>query len=119
MEIQDARSFQYYLPHASTDSTDQYADASGIAFSRRDVEERAEMEEMLLEGFDLPFVDEDDFNYYPERSPRPLCAVSTESLVAGDSMKEVESGETAESAKRRLKFREAVVGLAKKLTCKQ
>lgn len=74
------------MPHISSSSIDFYTDASWIAFDLRESNEQEETEEMLINDIDLPFVQEDDFNYYPELSPRvhgPSSAVADESPVLG------------------------------------
>ncbi|KAL5384236.1 hypothetical protein DPSP01_005381 [Paraphaeosphaeria sporulosa] len=129
MDVQDALSFQYYLAPISTDSADHYTDASWVAFDMRGAHERAETEEMLLGDFYLPFVDKDNFNYYPERSPRPLGAVSMEeNLVLKDRLEEVKSEKlvekvqevkVVEKARRKSRLKEMMTRLAKNLSCKQ
>jgi hypothetical protein len=52
--------------------------------------EQAETEELMARDYELPFIYEDDFNYYPETSELPYneCMASTqESLVLGRGMK--------------------------------
>lgn len=110
--------FQYYIPHISSNSVDYYTDASWAAFDMRDANERAETEAMLLDDFDLPFVDEEDFNYYPGRSPRPLYvavgARMEESLVSGLKVEQAQKGKS-----QRFRLREMVGGLAKRMSCRQ
>jgi hypothetical protein len=87
------------MPHISSSSIDFYTDASWIAFDLRESNEQEETEEMLINDIDLPFVQEDDFNYYPELSPRvhgPSSAVADESPVLGkgEEVKIVRQDET-------------------------
>ncbi|KAF2446854.1 hypothetical protein P171DRAFT_240449, partial [Karstenula rhodostoma CBS 690.94] len=123
---QDGPAFRYYLPHISSNSVDYYTDASWVAFDMRDANERAETEEMLLGDFDLPFVDEDDFNYYPGKSLRPLSAAEDasagESLVLGDELEEAEAVKSVrlvEKVRRKFGLRDRVGRLSMKLSCKR
>jgi hypothetical protein len=122
-DTQDVGIFQYYLPHISSKNEDHYA--SWVAFDMRDANEQAETEEMVLNDFDLPFVEEDDFNYYPGRSPRPLytadIATTEESLMLGDELVtelSVKSNKLAEKTRHWSRLREMMVKLTKRMSCK-
>ena len=76
---------------------DHYTDVSWIAFGSREPDEQVETEDMLFNDIDLPFVQGDDFNCYPERSPRVHgpSPVVVESPVLGKVVTVAEKEETA------------------------
>ncbi|KAF1978021.1 hypothetical protein BU23DRAFT_654241 [Bimuria novae-zelandiae CBS 107.79] len=86
VERQDDLAFCYYLPRISSTTKDHYTDAPWVAFDVRKSDEQTESEEM---EFDLPFVQDKDFQYYPRKNSQvhgPEAARKEESsLVDNES----------------------------------
>lgn len=84
--------FQYYLPHISNSSADFYTSQDWVAYDMREASEQVETETLIAGDLDLPFIHEDDFNYYPATADELSCASgfstdTDESLLAGRRLK--------------------------------
>jgi hypothetical protein len=124
-DTKDAEESQYSFPSTSSHSEGHYA--PWIVFDMCDASQQAETEEVVLDDFDLPYVEEEDFNYYPERSPRPQqlyiagMAATEESLILRNDLKmsqPMKSNMLAEKTRHKFKLRETMVKLAQRLSCK-
>lgn len=94
VQVHDALVFQYYMPQISSSSRNFYTDTSWVAFDLIQPNEHAETEKTLLDDMNLPFVQEDDFNYYPQLSPRvhgPNTVLAEEVPVLGESFSDLDS----------------------------
>jgi len=80
--------FHYYLPHISSSSTDFYTESDGTAHDFVQPNEQAETEALWLSpdspagSLELPFIAEDDFNYYPEPAELPYHSSDEEWLIS-------------------------------------
>lgn len=88
----DAVSSIYYSLNSSDNSID-HPESPRVASEIHEAVGQADSKKPLLDDFDLPFVQDDDFNYYPERSPRthgPTCVVTEKNLILGNELNTVE-----------------------------
>ncbi|KAJ4297546.1 hypothetical protein N0V90_005438 [Kalmusia sp. IMI 367209] len=88
------------LPSSVTshNSTYSYRDASWVVYNMLEPNEKVENKKTLNDDFELPFIRDDDFNYYPKLNPRPHgpysneeMAPTEESLVLGKAVKRTKS----------------------------
>lgn len=81
----DRLSFQYYLPHISNSDVDLYTTQDWVAYDMREPNEQAETEQLIVADLELPFIREEEFNYYPEtcrdQKDRSVRSTDKESLV--------------------------------------
>jgi hypothetical protein len=94
-------SFHHYLPRISTSTTDFYSVTDWTAHvathAHTEPDEQAETEAQLFgsstSNLSLLFIEDDDFNYYPEDEPNELPRRSTqlskvyEHIIFGDDVK--------------------------------
>lgn len=82
--------FHYYLPHISTSTTAFYTENDDMTTDLTEPNEQAETEALWLspcspdsnaESMELPFIAEDDFNYYPEPEELPYHSSDEEWLI--------------------------------------
>jgi hypothetical protein len=80
--------FNYYLPHISDSTTDFYTDVDWVAYDLTEPNEQAETEALWLDmdstsegAVDLPFIAEDDFNYYPSPAELPYHSSDEDWLI--------------------------------------
>ena len=75
--------FHCYMSHISSSTTDFYTDSHWDAYDIDDADELAETEKAILDDMELPFIYNDDFNYYPEPDELPYTDEmgTTEGLI--------------------------------------
>jgi hypothetical protein len=82
--------FHYYLPHISDSTTDFYTDCSWIAYDLCEPNEQAETEALLFPSsssspedldLDLPFIADDDWNYYLATAELPYHSSDEEGCL--------------------------------------
>ena len=84
--------FQYYLPHISTSTDDLYTVADWIAYDMREDPEELVAGDFAAYMYDLPFIGEDDFHYYPKPCEVPYnddMAVTEDRFVLEGELKEI------------------------------
>lgn len=82
--------FQYYLPHISNSTSDFYTATDWVAYDMRDIHDQENTKQPIVAQLELPFIHEDDFNYYPTPSDLPYdenIASTEEGLVSGRKLK--------------------------------